>query len=247
MLQAGGALIAGASPERELAAQLEQVLGTRTDIGRATGRQLDPTAGEYAFRPERGHAWLYGQSLPSLSVAFLDRQRFKTLSDLAIRVGEAGHAQAAAELAARAFRTAIDGVVHLSGAADVVRIEKIRPIATQQRVLDQKPLMLGSFKSTAGGVKTWKLTDPVTLRPTEVRLDGDDVLAARIVQELRTDPTLQSADFVVKGGRVTVKQGGRSEQVKGRIESVPGVDAVDVTPGLPSRTLGPSSLPATKK
>jgi len=247
MLQSAGALVAGASPERELAAQLERVLGTRADVARATGRQLDPAAGEYAFRLDGGHGWLYGQSLPSLSVAFLDRQRFKTLSDLAIRVGEAGHAQAAAELAARAFRTAIDGVKHLSGPADVVRIEKIRPIATQQRVLDQKPLVLGSFKSTPGGVKTWKLTDPITLRPTEVRLDGDDVLAARIVQDLRTDPTLQLIDFVVKGGHVTVREGGRSDDAKGRIERVPGVDAVQVVPGLPSRAPGPSSLPGTKK
>jgi len=247
-LQSAGALIAGSVPEREVAAQLERVVSTRTEVARVTGRQLDPGAAEYAFRPDSGHAWLYGQPLPALAVTFLDRQRFKTVSDLAIRVGEAGHAQAAAELGGRAFRIAIESVKQLTGSADVVRIEKVRPLATQQRVLDQRPLMLGSFKSSPGGAKTWKLTDPVTLRPTEVRLDSDDVLAARIDQELRTDPTNRSAEFVVKEGRVTVRDGVQSEDVKSRIERVPGVDAVRVAPGLPSGAArGSMSYPATKK
>lgn len=247
MLQSARALPEGASSERELAAQLERVLGTRADVARASGRRLDPAAAEYAFRPAGRHAWLYGGALPALAPEFLDRQRFKTLSDLAVRVDEAGHAPAATELAARAFRTAIENVKHFTGSADVVRIQKIRPSATQQRVLDRKPLVLGSFTGGApAGAKTWRLTDPLTLRPTQVRLDGDDVLAARIVRELRADPALQSADYVVKGGQVTVREGSRTEEVKSRIEKLPGVDAVRVTPKLPAKRVAPAS-PATKK
>ena len=246
MLQVGRSLFEGAPREREIAAQVGRVLATREQGAGAAGRQLDPAASEYAFQPEGGHAWLYGQPLAGLAPSFLDRQRFKALSDLSVRVGGAGHRQAADELAARAFRTAVEGVKHFTGPADVVRIEKIRPSATQQRVLDEKPLLMSRGKASPGSVKTWTITDPVTLRPTEVRLDADDVVAARIVRELKTDPALQSTDFVVKRGQVTVREDQRTDDVKGKIEKLPGVDAVRVAPKLPSRSVAPPA-PATKK
>jgi tetratricopeptide (TPR) repeat protein len=244
---AGPLMPEGASAEREQAGQLTRVLGTRADVAQAAGPRLDPAAGEYAFRSDGAHAWLYGQPLAALPPVFVDRQRFKTLSDLAVRIGEAGHAPASAELGTRALRIAIDSLKQLTGPADVVRLEKLRPVALQQRVLDQRPLVLGGFKSRPAGGKTWKLTDPVALRPTEVWLDGDDVLAVRIVQELRADPALPSTDFVVTGGRVMVQAGARSDEARLRIEKMAGVDAVQVAPGLPARPQGLPSRPTTKK
>jgi tetratricopeptide (TPR) repeat protein len=240
-------LTAAGGSEHDHAVQVQSVLLTRRQIEYATGSALDPAASTYEFKSGGAHAWLYGTALPHLASDFLDRQRFKALSDLAAHLQAAGHAAAATELAARAFSSAIEHVRHLTGPADLVRLEQIRPLAVQDRVLDRKPLVQGQFTSSASGFKTWKLTDPITLRSTEVRLDGDDVLAARIARELAGDAGLASTGFVVQGGQVTVREGAGSSEAVTRIQRMPGVSVVHRAPATTLTTLPGPSYPALRK
>src|SRR5262249_34010403 len=154
-LQSATALPSPAASDRDVVSELDRVIAARSDVDAAAGRQLDPSAADYAFRADGAHGWLFGQSL-RLPAPFVDRQRFKRLADLAVGVNEAGHRAAAGDLAAQALSIAIERITVFTGPGDMVRIEKLRPIATSARVLDQKPLVQGTFKSTQGGVKTWK-------------------------------------------------------------------------------------------
>src|SRR5439155_25081849 len=112
--------------DKERHTQLTSVLGTRMAIDRAMPAAPDPTAASYMFGRDGRHAWLYGSPLGALPQPFIARQRFKALSDLSTRSTAAGQTEAAADQASEAFKTAVDGVNHFTGAADLIRLEGIR-------------------------------------------------------------------------------------------------------------------------
>jgi hypothetical protein len=218
--------------ERELRAQLERVLDTRRLIETAPAEALNPSDTSFSFRRDGSHAWLFGARLSALSDSFLARQRFKALADLSEKSSQLGHSAAAADYATEAFKTAVDRVNHLTGATDVVRIQKIRPQATQNRVLDQRPITIDRVRTqTTQQSKSWVVSIPAEPNPTYVGLGSDDLLAARIVRELKSDPNFSTdAPFAVKQGRVIISDSERSSDLKQSLEKIQGVGAVTVTP-----------------
>ncbi len=225
----------GPAPEQARITELERILHTRQAITQAMGPKLDPPSGEYGFKTDGPHAWVFGQPLSSVPKEFLGRQRFKALSDLAERAHITGQVGLSDEFARRAFKTAVEDVQHLNGATDLVRIERIRQQATQQKVLDFKPLTVDRTETKAGTrPKSWVLNDAPGGRPAYVMVDADDLVAAQIVGELSREPEAARPDFRVRRGQVVLPAGANTEALKTRLEILPGVGGVVVAPSLPA-------------
>jgi hypothetical protein len=154
------------------------------------------------------NAWLSASALPALPSQFIARQRFKALSDLSARSNAAGNVDAASSEASEAFKTAIESVTHLTGPADLVRLEKIRGPATHGPIIDKKPVSLNRAPSAATpSGKTWILSLTSERGQSYVAVPGDEVIASRIVWEAKRDPGLAAATsrVVIKRGQVTIR------------------------------------------
>lgn len=225
----------GRAPESVRIAQLETILRTRDEIAQATGSKLDPASGDYAFAANGSHGWIAGPPPSALGKDFIERQRFKVLSDLVERARTAGQPAASQEFARRAFKTAVEGVEHLTGTGDLLRLERIRARATDQKVLDFKPLTVEQARTTnVVAPKTWVLTDSAVGRAAYVHVEHDDLLAAKVVGELSRTPVADRPDFRVSRGRIVLPPDARSEAVRTRLEGLSGVGDVVVRPSLPA-------------
>jgi hypothetical protein len=178
---------------------------------------------------------MFGRAVADLAKDFVDRQRFKALADLADRTRELGHPEAADGLGLRAFKVAVDDVRFLVGANDLVRVERARKQATQQKVVGFKALTLERVRpATAQPSKTWVLTDARSGQPAYVSIGQEDLLAAQVVDELSRQRPADRLDFRVSGTQVVLPQSATDEAVKRRILGLPGVDGVVVKQSLPT-------------
>lgn len=238
---------AAPASERTRRDQLEVVLQTRRAVEGAAGAALDPRAPGYAFRADGASAWLHGTSLAALPADFVQRQRFKTLADLSARSREAGQAEAAETYAAEAFRAAEEGGQRLTGPADLVRLKRLVPQATQNRTGALKPVSVAPRATAPSATapsapaatparpapagKTWTVPLGTRSAPAAVTVDPDDVLDARIKRELKkADPGAADVPYRVQGGRVQIPDSPKARDVKPILERVPGVKGVTVTP-----------------
>jgi hypothetical protein len=216
-------------------AQLQMVLETRQAATEATAAKVDPANAEYAFKTDGPHGWMFGRAVADLAKDFVDRQRFKALADLADRTRELGHPEVADGLGLRAFKVAVDDVRFLVGANDLVRVERARKQATQQKVVGFKALTLERVRpATAQPSKTWVLTDARSGQPAYVSIGQEDLLAAQVVDELSRQRPADRLDFRVSGTQVVLPQSATDEAVKRRILGLPGVDGVVVKQSLPT-------------
>jgi tetratricopeptide (TPR) repeat protein len=243
-LREAGAMLAAArrvglagqpAAEAQRMTQLATMLATRNAIALAGRTELDPVTPGYAFAPSGQHAWVFGGTVSALSTDFVERQRFKAMADLAHYSRLAGQTNAAEALALRAFDRAVKNVQFLTGAGDLVRVERVRTQATQKKVLDWKPLSIDRAPAQASApAKTWVLSDVPGGRPSYVSLSRDDLVAARVVSEFHAAPADERPDFRVTGGQVVLPAGEKTETMKPRLERLPGVGGVDVRPSLPA-------------
>ncbi|HSL49004.1 MAG TPA: tetratricopeptide repeat protein [Candidatus Deferrimicrobiaceae bacterium] len=216
-------------------AQLQMVLETRRAAIEATAAKVDPANAEYAFKTDGPHGWMFGRAVADLAKDFVDRQRFKALADLADRTRELGHPEVADGLGLRAFKVAVDDVRFLVGANDLVRVERARKQATQQKVVGFKALTLERTRpATAPPSKTWVFTDARSGQPAYVSIGQEDLLAAQVVDELSRQRPADRLDFRVSGTQVVLPQSATDEAVKRRILGLPGVDGVVVKQSLPT-------------
>ena len=119
---------------------------------------------------------------------------------------------------------------------DLVRIERVRKHATQQKIVDFKPLTLHRAQAlaTEKPPKSWVLTDAAGGQSAYVRVEQEDLLAAQVVAELSRKPAGERPDFRVSGEQVVLPVGDNTEAVRQRIEGLPGVGGVVVRPSLPA-------------
>lgn len=223
------------SPEQSRVAGLEIVLGTREAIVQATGVTLDPSKPEYGFRADGAHAWLFRAEPAGVAKDFANRQRFKALADLAERARGASQSALADDLALRAFKTGVDDVRFLVGVSDFLRVERVRKQATQQKVLDFKPLRLKTGLPAGTSAKAWTLTDAQGGRAAYVTVETDDLIAAKVTGELHSVPPADRPDFRVTGGQVVLPTSEKSDLFRKRIEDLPGVKSVVIGPSLPRK------------
>jgi tetratricopeptide (TPR) repeat protein len=216
-------------------AQLQMVLETRRAVTEVSAAQVDPTNASYGFRTDGPHGWIFGRAVTDLAQDFVDRQRFKALSDLADRTRELGQPGVADGLGRRAFKTAVDHVRVLVGANDLVRVERARKQATQQKVVDFKPLTVERARlTTAQPPKIWVLTDAPSGQPAYVSIGREDLLAAQVVDELSSQRPADRPDFRVSGTEVVLPSSGTDEAVTRRIRGLPGVDGIVIKQSLPA-------------
>lgn len=227
---AGGGEVAGQARMTQLVA----ILDTREEIMRSGREKHNSMRTGNLFKQDGPHAWAFGASLGALGKDFVERQRFKALSDLAERARATGQMKTSEELALRAFKTAVEDVRYLHGAGDLVRIERIRNQATQKKVIKPRPLTFEKAKTVVSKpTKAWVLTDAPGGQPGYVKVDPDEILAARIIDELSRESSVVAVDFRVRAGQVFLPQGEKSEALKQRIEVLPGVRGVVKTPKSP--------------
>jgi tetratricopeptide (TPR) repeat protein len=240
LLKARGLTQESQPPQQARITELQAILETREVIAGATGARLDPSSAEYAFKADGPHGWLFGRAMPAVATDFLGRQRFKALSDLADRARAEGRPGIADGLALRAFKIAVQDVRALTGANDLVRIERVRKHATQQKVVDFRPLTLDRVRAAGAPPpgtppgKRWILTDAPGGQPAYVRVEREDLVAAQVVGEFSGEPAAERPDFRVSNGQVVLPAGAQADRVKGRIEGLPGVGGVVVEPSLPA-------------
>lgn len=236
MLDEAAALGSAPAAEQGRITALKTVLGTREAVAQASGAKLDPASAEYGFKSSGPHGWIFGPAPTGLKKDFADRQRFKTLSDVAERALRAGQTAVSDDLALQAFKTAVEDVSHLTGASDVLRIERIRNQATQQKVLEFKPLSVETGRTAVPKTaKTWVLTDAPAGPPAYLSLEQDDLVAAQVVGELHRTPSGERSDFRVIGQQVVLPATDKSELFKRRIERLPGIKDVVIEQRLPAR------------
>ncbi|MCL4498795.1 MAG: hypothetical protein M1335_00925 [Chloroflexi bacterium] len=247
MQKAGGFAGGGKASEKARMTQLAAVLDTREAIVGATQKKSGTSSTGNLFKPDGPNAWAFGASPGVLDKDFVERQRFKALSDLAERARAAGQVKISEDLALRAFKTAVEGVRFMQGAGDLVRIEKIRKQATQQKVLDARPVKLEKAeKKNAKSQQLWILTDATGGRSGYVKVDQDEILAAKVIGELNRESPAERVDFRVRAGQVVLMPGEKTDVVKRRIEGLPGVKGVIVTPSFPG-DVRTQILPAKEK
>jgi tetratricopeptide (TPR) repeat protein len=222
--------------ESALFSGLAQVIRTRRLISARAQEAFDPNNIQYAFREDGTHAWMFGVPLSGLPGDFVARQRFKALSDLSLRMADLGHARIAQQHSQRAFLIAVDQVKSLVGAADLVRVEKLKAVVTEQVVLDPgSPRIAPKAPAPTTPGKSFSLALPSETRPIYVQISPDTILAARLADIIRADPDLskQKVLFSVKDGRVTL-QGSAStpitKEVYDRLRAVKGVREIVVQP-----------------
>jgi hypothetical protein len=200
---------------------LKQVLATR--------ESLSDKAAPEGFEQQSAQRWL-GSDAP---VPFLKRQRFKTLSDLALQDSTPDPAGTSARRASAAFTSAL-GLDSLVGTADLIRLEKVKALALAQAyVPDNSTPVAGARPNVEPGAKAWPLHIPSENRPLYVKFSADAVLAGRVDAALKNDPALARnvVRFAVDEGtvRAYVPNKDALATVQDQLKRVHGVAAVRTT------------------
>jgi tetratricopeptide (TPR) repeat protein len=158
-----------------------------------------------AIDPARTPA-LFQARTTRLDAQFLARQRFKLLAHIAETQRGKG-TPLALEAAARALNTAAENSVALQGVGDLRRLEVTRAIIdTEGRILVPNVRTTPRRSTDPAEGKTLPLVIPGSAAGTNVHLDSDVVLAARVVSVIGAR-TVQSPDvrLRVRAGEIEVR------------------------------------------
>jgi hypothetical protein len=134
------------------------------------------------------------------------RQRVKTLADLALRARGDGHAELAAARAASAFETSLS-LESLVGPADLVRLEQVQALATARADLGERDVtQVTALQVAVDGGQTSGLYVLAASRSTDVVVGGDVLLAGQIGARTRGSAVLADKvrRFKLEAGRVDI-------------------------------------------
>jgi len=209
--------------EAAQATVLKQVLATR--------ESLSEEAAPEGFERQPGQRWLASAA----QVPFLKRQRFKTLSDLALQSSTPDRAATSARRASAAFTSSL-GLDSLVGTADLIRLEKVKTLALAQAyIFDNSTPVGGARPKVEPGAKAWQLHIPSENRPLYVKFSADAVLAGRVAAAVRNDPELTSnvVRYTVDAGTVKAYVPNKDalatvQQQLGRVDGVAAVRASSI-------------------
>jgi hypothetical protein len=147
---------------------------------------------------------------------FVDRQRFKLLSDATAAGGDDGQVEAAA----RALTVAVDKKVQLLSPRDLLRVEEVTA-----KVERRGGKTIGDAGAGAGQVAL-KAGAELSGRP--VRVSAQTILQARVLE----DAPPAGAEVTVQGETVTIhakpRSGKEAQEFGARVRKIPGVGAVVV-------------------
>ena len=224
--------------QRTWLSSIERIVITRLDIEAFHGDSVEASA---AFLDAEGaYAWLNGAALPSLDQAFLVRQRFKALADLAMRLQRGEQRRSARALALKAFEVASNEVQSLIGFDDLERLDSVRRVALlPARVADGGVFVKSSAALSQPAGRAWRLYLP-SEAPTTTAWVGNDLLLAfgarKIFAESWADPWIP---FYVKRGDIMlfgswIADSPNREKVILDLRALPDVQKVAFDPKVPS-------------
>jgi tetratricopeptide (TPR) repeat protein len=181
----------GPGPDAALRDQLTAVLRAR----RASAKP-DPMEALQELEPAHGTALSQPRSR-SIDAAFLTRQRFKVLAQVA-EVQRTLRSSLALEAAARALTTAADGSIALNGPSDLRRLEVSRAILETEGRLAVPRIRTAPHPAAApAGDKVLPLVLPGEATPAFTNVDADVIVAARVVGALGAK-RVQSPDLKLR-------------------------------------------------
>lgn len=212
-----------------------QIVGTRRAIAASNGRDLDPASSGYVFRRGGKHGWLFNPEV--VDPAFVLRQQFKAIADLALQSHEEGYPLAAENFAAQAFSLAIR-LPAIVGTMDLIRIEKVKELATAHAVVARRRTDVDATAPAKNfGGKSWTLYVSSEPRPLFVKIGPDAVLAGKLTSAWRSDPVLAGKDisFAIDDGRVELSY------KRGDVMLPAAFDKLRATEGVRAWTVSPIS------
>lgn len=215
-------IIAAPIPNEDvaLANLIERIFKTREALGERA------IADGFEGRAEQ--SWL----LENSQTAFLRRQQFKALADLALQSETSAPGQLSARRASAAFSSALK-TSSLVGTADLLRLEKIKTLVTiKADIADPRASLLSALPTIEPGAVGWALYVPSETASLYLKLGADVVLAGRV------DAALQSSfDFADAPLRYQINAGMVKIQVPKEMASMPVEERLRQVPGVRSVVL----------
>ncbi len=155
--------------------QTERILRARRRIARVERSALNLKQLQREFARGTDHDWIYRDSRPSWTTSFVSRQRFKTLSDLAILAkSPRGSIRLAVRYARDAFGSGLDHVVTLIGTPDLTRLEEIVKLCRGEGVVEAVAEVRRSRPPQFDG-RIWQLFLEEEYRPMFVLVRSEDI------------------------------------------------------------------------
>ncbi|MCP5117459.1 MAG: tetratricopeptide repeat protein, partial [bacterium] len=159
--------------------------------------------------------WLYLDQGSALDSAFLDRQRFKIVSDVAAKSRSATLQLTAA---AEATQLAGSGTTALVGTADILRIEKANTVLRRRFQLP---------KSSKNKGKAVPVYLPSGDGKRTVQVDSEGLLAGAVVQQVGADTLVdQKVRLQVSGNQVTYSTDKPAKQLGDKLRATKGIGRV---------------------
>ncbi len=217
--------------------QIETPLRSRQEIQQLRAQDFDPKSAGYYGKREY-YRWIFNPEILRLDPSFVNRQRFKALSDMGNRAALLKAPQEALKLQSQALKI-IQTESSLSSMQDIVRLNQIKNSFRNLIHLPRSEQVIGTGKYLETSTyykqgKIWALSLSLEQQPLQVGVGRDFILSGKITESLSRDPMLSTAavKLDVRNGNVDIIKGQSSPETINKastvIKNVEGVRNVQI-------------------